>query len=287
MRHNRLTASQDEAAPAEPAADTPDQPTLPDTALVPVAARHDGWTPARQRAFIETLADTACVKAAAAAAGMTPQSAWRLRRRADARAFDAAWEGALAQGLSRLVSVAIDRAINGTMRERYYHGELIAQERVHHDSLLLALIRRGEGMLDHGRKRRAMLSNWDGAMAALEAGASDPAALASEPYAVWDLGGMLVTNCPPGPGHEGFKHGTPYSDGYMRALTVDEMVGRLVKQGRDPADEEDKRRAMFGLERLYTPSRPRTRAAARAAAARAGATAGARPQPRAKSGKSR
>lgn len=282
MHHNRLTASQDEAAPAESAADTPDQPTLPDTALVPVAPRHDGWTPARQRVFIETLADTACVKAAAAAAGMTPQSAWRLRRRADARAFDAAWEGALAQGLSRLVSIAIDRAINGTIRERYYHGELIAEERVHHDNLLLALIRRGDDMLGHARVRRAMLTDWDGTMAALEAGARDPAALTNEPYAVWDMGGMLVTNCPPGPRHEGFKYGTPYSEGYMRALTVDEMVGRLIKQGRDPADEEDKRRAMFGLDRFDTPSRPRARAAARA-----GARAGARPAPRAKAGKSR
>jgi len=283
MHHSRLTASQDEAASAT---DTADQPTLPDTALVPVTARHDGWTPARQRIFIETLADTACVKAAAAAAGMTPQSAWRLRRRADARAFDAAWEGALAQGLSRLVSVAIDRAINGTLRERYYHGELVGEERVYHDNLLLALIRRGESMLGHAQTRRAMLADWDGAMAALEAGARDPAALTGEPYAVWNLGGLLVTDCPPGLDHQGFKHGTPYSEGYMREVTMDEMVGRLVKRGCDPAAEEDKRRAMFGLERCDAagPSRARARAGGRS---RTGTKATSRPQPRARPRKTR
>ncbi len=31
---------------------------LTDHAPVPVAQRHDGWTPAKQRAFIEVLADT-------------------------------------------------------------------------------------------------------------------------------------------------------------------------------------------------------------------------------------
>ncbi len=46
--------------------------------------------PARQRAFLEVLADTGSVTAAAQAVGMARASAHRLRRRADARAFDAA-----------------------------------------------------------------------------------------------------------------------------------------------------------------------------------------------------
>lgn len=35
-----------------------DRPDLPDFAPVPRKYRHDGWTPERQKAFIEALADT-------------------------------------------------------------------------------------------------------------------------------------------------------------------------------------------------------------------------------------
>ena len=148
-----------------------DTATLTDTALVPVASRHDGWTPERQRHFLETLADTGSVTAAAQAVGMSEQSARRLRRRADARAFDAAWEGALERAMQQLLPTAIDRALNGTLRQRYYHGELIAEERVHHDGLLLHLLERGAQSLGASRARRALRKNWDGAMAMLEAGA--------------------------------------------------------------------------------------------------------------------
>lgn len=244
-------------------------PTLPDAALVPVRERHDGWTPARQRLFIETLADTGCVTAAAQAAGMTPQSAWRLRRRADARAFDAAWEAALERGIERLVSVALDRALNGTVRALWYHGEQVGEERVWHDGLLMALIRRGDAMLRHGGARRAMREDWEGAMAALEGGARDPAELSAEPYRVWDAGPLQLTNCPPGPDHEGWQTGLPYSPGYMRQLSAEETLGLLFKQGRDPEAEEARRRAMFGLDRFAGRTGAPSRHARRAAAARA------------------
>jgi hypothetical protein len=52
---------------------------------VPVRARHDGWTPKKQRLYVEGLADTGCASEAAARVGMTEQSANRLRRRPDAR----------------------------------------------------------------------------------------------------------------------------------------------------------------------------------------------------------
>jgi hypothetical protein len=37
-----------------------DRPPLPDFAPVPLRYRHDGWTPERQRGFIEALAATRC-----------------------------------------------------------------------------------------------------------------------------------------------------------------------------------------------------------------------------------
>ncbi len=69
-------------SPALPTFDVPFDP-------VPVAARHDGWTPEKQRGFIDALAACGCVKAAAQHVGMTPKSAYRLRNRADAISFAA------------------------------------------------------------------------------------------------------------------------------------------------------------------------------------------------------
>ncbi|MBO9580512.1 MAG: hypothetical protein J7498_06440 [Sphingobium sp.] len=238
-------------APPPPSAsphDADPAPILTDTALVPVRSRSDGWTPRRQRLFIETLAETACVAAAARAAGKTPQSAWRLRRRPDAQAFSAAWEAALECGFNRLVSVALDRAINGTVRPLYYHGEQIGEERVHHDGLLMALIRNGANMLEHSRARRALRTDWDRGMAALEAGAQAPGDLSPTRYEVWDMGAFAATNCPPRPGYRGIEAGMPGTPGYWRQLEAAETAGHMIKSGRDPVAEEANRQAFFGLD---------------------------------------
>src|SRR5438309_11143806 len=80
--------------PPEPGA------AAPDFDPVPLRYRVDGWTPARQRGFIEQLAETLNVEAAAALVGMSPQSARELRRRPGAEGFAAAWDAALRRGLS-------------------------------------------------------------------------------------------------------------------------------------------------------------------------------------------
>ncbi|MFV4725688.1 hypothetical protein ACNJUL_21330, partial [Mycobacterium tuberculosis] len=57
--------------------------TVPAPAFDPVPRhynRHDGWTPERQRGFIEALLDTGSVRAAAHAVNMTPEGAYLLRR---------------------------------------------------------------------------------------------------------------------------------------------------------------------------------------------------------------
>ena len=58
--------------------------------------RRDGWTPARQLRFLDTLGRTRSVTRAAAAAGMSRESAYRLRKRASAALFAAAWDRSLA-----------------------------------------------------------------------------------------------------------------------------------------------------------------------------------------------
>ena len=63
---------------------------------LPRSFRRDGWTPQRQLAFLDILACTGSVTAAARAAGMSRESAYRLRNRASAVSFAAAWDRVLA-----------------------------------------------------------------------------------------------------------------------------------------------------------------------------------------------
>jgi hypothetical protein len=64
-------------------------------APVRLKARHDGWTSARQRHFIQALAATKSVSKACKAVGMSRVSAYALRDRDDASGFRRAWTDAL------------------------------------------------------------------------------------------------------------------------------------------------------------------------------------------------
>ncbi len=43
--------------------------------------RHDGWTPARQVAFLHALRETGCVRTACAHVRLTSTSAYRVKKR--------------------------------------------------------------------------------------------------------------------------------------------------------------------------------------------------------------
>jgi hypothetical protein len=58
--------------------------------------RRDGWTAARQLAFLHALAGTRSISRAAEAAGMSRESAYRLRARDPHGLFAAIWDLALA-----------------------------------------------------------------------------------------------------------------------------------------------------------------------------------------------
>ncbi|MDR7103520.1 hypothetical protein [Croceicoccus sp. BE223] len=121
---------------------TPNLPEPVAPEAVALRARADGWTLERQRGFLEALADCGSVRAACARVGMSAQSAYALRRRSNARAFRQAWDAARAMAAHVLEEAAWDRAINGTVRQHFYHGELVGETRVYSDRLLLALIDR-------------------------------------------------------------------------------------------------------------------------------------------------
>lgn len=115
-------------------------------AAVPLRARHDGWTAARQRAFVAALADTASVTAAARAAGMTARSAYRLRARADADGFAEAWDAVAGLAADGCTAGLLRLAIEGAGEPLTYHGRRIGDRTRHYPALAMALLRRFDRM---------------------------------------------------------------------------------------------------------------------------------------------
>ena len=102
----------------------------------PTRKRRAGWTAEKQRKFIDHLALTSAVGEASAIAGMASSSAYRLRDRAGAESFAAAWDAALRLCATRLTSIGLDRAINGRVERFYKDGELVMERRIPSDYLL-------------------------------------------------------------------------------------------------------------------------------------------------------
>lgn len=147
----RLADACDDASPA------------PSFTPVELRARHDGWTPERQVAFIEALAESACVVQAAAAVGLSATAAYNLRRRPEAQAFRLAWDAALDFGVRRLADAALSRAIHGVARPVFYQGEQIGERR-HYDERLTQFILRRRDPVRFGdwRDGREAVQHFDG-----------------------------------------------------------------------------------------------------------------------------
>ena len=109
---------------------------------VPVKPRRDGWTPARQLAFILRLALLGGVAAAAKAVGMSRESAYRLREHPGAASFAAAWDKAQGWGRGRAADLGTDRAIHGEKRGVYYRGRKIDEYVRHDNRLIMAALNR-------------------------------------------------------------------------------------------------------------------------------------------------
>lgn len=108
---------------------------------MPRKHQHDGWTPDRQRAFIEALADTGSVTHAARRINMSPEGAYHLRRQPGAESFADAWTAALDHGVQCLADLAIDRAKHGVAVSIMYRGEQVGERRRYNDRLLMWILR--------------------------------------------------------------------------------------------------------------------------------------------------
>lgn len=132
------------ARPAPPPADAPQSLTAALPAFTPAQLqrqRSGGWTPDRQRKFIEALAASACVTEAAASVGLSATSAYNLRRRPDAQAFRLAWDAAIDFGMRRLVDAALARAVHGVAVPVFYKGEQVGERREYPERLAIFLMR--------------------------------------------------------------------------------------------------------------------------------------------------
>lgn len=198
----------------------------PDLAFVPVEvrARADGWTPGRQRAFVEELADCGIIREAAGRVGMSEQAVTRLRRRAGSDAFVAACEAALVIATHRVRSVIFERAVNGYIKGHYYHGELVSEERVF-DHRLLSLLLGKTGLLADPNGRVATADRaWSGIADAAEeraAGIVPVAARKGRPE-VWEERGRRWTRFPAPDGFRGTQRNDFGHPDYRRTLTLSE-----------------------------------------------------------------
>ncbi len=156
-------------SPRRPAASQ--RPTAPSFTPVPVRARHDGWSPARQVAFLQVLAGCACVEEACRAVGMSPRSAYTLRARPDAVSFRQAWDVTLDYALNTLADAMIGRAIHGVATPIFYQGQQVGERRRYDERLGMFLLRtRQPERYGPGRDRMLVVrENPDGAAAMMAA----------------------------------------------------------------------------------------------------------------------
>ncbi|MGU3392247.1 hypothetical protein [Sphingomonas sp. M1A8_2b] len=119
----------------DPRAFTPEQPAR-------YTQRLDGWTPERQRGFLERIAEGATVDEASASVGLTPGVAYRLRRRAAGGAFALGWDAAKLVARPIVAEALFHRAIAGQI-ERVTRPDGAVIERHRYDNrLAMALLNR-------------------------------------------------------------------------------------------------------------------------------------------------
>jgi hypothetical protein len=261
-------APEPEPAPAEPPADTLDFDP------VPLRFRRDGWTPEKQREYVEALADTGVARQAAARVGMTEQSVNRLRRRPEARSFDRSCDGAMRVGAKRLVSIAYERAIEGTIKRHYYHGEVRSEERVYDGRLLIALLAKLGPLIMPDEESAEVARNWEPWMQAVEQGLPEPARPREpEPEReeaevdedededeeftfdgdeVWkDDSGIWWTRFPPSDGFDGWEVSVWGEEDYARTLSPAEQEAVEDEESGEEASKYDfecaRRDAFFGF----------------------------------------
>ena len=126
---------------------------LLDFTPAPTRKQHAGWTAQRQRAFVTALLDGLSPGAAAVRVGLSRQSAYRLRERAGAEAFAAAWDGARETTRRlRALEPAGDHAVamlDGLLVPHFRRGRFVGFSLRHDEAAVIRALG-----AHYGRKRR-------------------------------------------------------------------------------------------------------------------------------------
>ena len=176
---------------------------------------------------------------------MSEQSVARLRRRGDAGSFAAACEVAIRIATRRLRSIAFERAVEGTIKRHYYHGELKAEERVYDNRLLRYLLEKTGLLCDPGNHVATAEKRWPALLDSIELGGSPDGAAATAREDVWEEDGRLWTGFPPPPGFRGTEDGMFGDALYRRSLTKPERAALVAQDEKD----SDRSRVLASLRR--------------------------------------
>lgn len=115
-------------------------------------ARRRGWSAERQTAFIFALSRCGSVARAAHAVGMNKRSAYQLLDAPGADDFARAWDAALDEGVERVRSDAMKRALGGAFVPVFRRGKIVRVEHRHCDRLALALLSGKDQSIDGYRR---------------------------------------------------------------------------------------------------------------------------------------
>lgn len=104
-------------------------------------ARRDGWSPKRQRTFLEAIAEGSTVGEACAHVGLSPASAYALRRRAAGASFRLGWDAANLLARDKVADTLLARAIEG-QTETYTRGDAVFTRHRYDNRLATAMLAR-------------------------------------------------------------------------------------------------------------------------------------------------
>jgi hypothetical protein len=138
------------------------------------APRHDGWTPDRERLFLDTLAQTGVVADACRAVGISRDSAYGYRKRAAGRVFALAWDAAILISRRVIADDVICRARHGVVDRIYKDGQLVAERHRYDNRLTMAVLTRldrlAEGQGEGAAVANTIAGEWDQFLDIVQAG---------------------------------------------------------------------------------------------------------------------
>ncbi len=134
----------------------------PSTDLVPIRARYDGWSPEKQRIFLEVLATTGRVDLSVKSACMSRESAYKLRRHPLGAGFALAWQAALSLARQQLFDQAYELAMTGSVEQIIKDGVVVAERRKRDPRALFDVVDRiGQSEIAASPAAEVIAQDWD------------------------------------------------------------------------------------------------------------------------------